>query len=33
MQTTAIELINVNKWFDKFHVLKDINLKVETGRK
>ena len=33
MQTTAIELINVNKWFDKFHVLKDINLRVETGEK
>ena len=33
MQSTAIELINVNKWFDKFHVLKDINLKVETGEK
>ena len=33
MHTTAIELINVNKWFDKFHVLKDINLKVETGEK
>ena len=33
MQTTAIELINVNKWFDKFHVLKDINLKVESGEK
>ena len=33
MQTTAIELINVNKWFDKFHVLKDINLKVETREK
>ena len=33
MQTNAIELINVNKWFDKFHVLKDINLKVETGEK
>ena len=33
MQTTAIEIINVNKWFDKFHVLKDINLKVETGEK
>ena len=32
MQTTAIELINVNKWFDKFHVLKDINLKaLETS--
>ena len=33
MQSTAIELINVNKWFDKFHVLKDINLRVETGEK
>lgn len=33
MQTTAISLVNVNKWFDKFHVLKDINLKVETGEK
>ena len=29
-----IELKNVNKWFDKFQVLKDINLEVapqETG--
>ena len=33
MQSTAIELINVIKWFDKFHVLKDINLRVETGEK
>ena len=33
MQSTAIELINVNKWFDKFHVLKDINLKVNAGEK
>jgi general L-amino acid transport system ATP-binding protein len=30
---TVIELINVNKWFDKFHVLKDINLTVEAGEK
>lgn len=33
MQTTAISLVNVNKWFDKFHVLKDINLTVNTGEK
>ena len=33
MQTKAISLINVNKWFDKFHVLKDINLTVNTGEK
>jgi general L-amino acid transport system ATP-binding protein len=30
---TVIKLINVNKWFDKFHVLKDINLTVEAGEK
>ena len=28
-----IELKNVNKWYDDFHVLKDINLKIETGEK
>ncbi|MDB2600500.1 amino acid ABC transporter ATP-binding protein [Amylibacter sp.] len=33
MQTTAISLVNVNKWFDKFHVLKDINLTVNSGEK
>ena len=33
MQTTAITLVNVNKWFDKFHVLKDINLTVNPGEK
>lgn len=33
MQTKAISLKNVNKWFDKFHVLKDINLTVNTGEK
>ena len=29
----AIELIDVNKWFGDFHVLKDINLKVGMGEK
>jgi len=30
---TAIEMVNVNKWFDDFHVLKDINLKVGSGER
>lgn len=29
----AIEIINVNKWFDKFHVLKDISLNVKEKEK
>lgn len=33
MTETAIELIAVNKWFGDFHVLKDINLTVQTGEK
>ena len=33
MSTVSIELVDVNKWFDTFHVLKDINLTVETGEK
>ena len=33
MTTTAIELVDVNKWFGDFHVLKDINLTVQTGEK
>lgn len=33
MAETAIELVAVNKWFDDFHVLKDINLKVAAGEK
>lgn len=33
MSDTAIELINVNKWYDTFHVLKDINLTVKSGEK
>ncbi len=27
----AIEIINMNKWYGDFHVLKDINLKVKEG--
>jgi general L-amino acid transport system ATP-binding protein len=33
MTDFAIELVNVNKWYDTFHVLKDINLQVATGEK
>ena len=33
MTETAIELVDVNKWFGTFHVLKDINLTVNTGEK
>lgn len=33
MADTAIEMIDVNKWFGDFHVLKDINLTVSTGEK
>ncbi|WP_062226388.1 amino acid ABC transporter ATP-binding protein [Aureimonas frigidaquae] len=29
----AIELIDVNKWYGEFHVLRDINLKVRTGER
>ena len=29
----VIQLDKVNKWFDDFHVLKDIDLKVERGQK
>ena len=29
----AIDIINVNKWFDDFQVLKDINLNIEEGEK
>ena len=31
--SNIIELKNVNKWFDKFQVLKDINLKVNQKEK
>ena len=30
---TAIQLIDLNKWFGEFHVLKDINLTVERGER
>jgi general L-amino acid transport system ATP-binding protein len=30
---TAVTMENVNKWFDDFHVLKDINLTVADGEK
>ena len=29
----AIEMIDVNKWFGDFHVLKDINLSIGTGER
>src|SRR5262245_66392690 len=31
--STIIELIDVNKWFGDFHVLRDINVKVGRGEK
>ena len=31
MTENKIEMINVNKWFGDFHVLKDINLNVSAG--
>src|SRR5580693_4798818 len=37
MRTTknevAIEIIDLNKWFGSFHVLRDINLKVMRGER
>jgi len=33
MTDAAIELVAVNKWFGDFHVLKDIDLKVDPGEK
>ncbi len=33
MPNAMIELVDVNKWFDTFHVLKDINLTVGVGEK
>ena len=33
MAENAIELINVNKWFGDFQVLKDINLSVSRGER
>lgn len=31
MADVAIEMVDVNKWFGDFHVLKDINLSVKLG--
>lgn len=28
----AIEIIALNKWYGSFHVLKDVNLQIESGR-
>ena len=33
MSGKIIQMQNVNKWFDDFHVLKDINLDVESKQK
>lgn len=33
MPAAAIELRSVNKWYDTFHVLKDIDLSVGSGEK
>ncbi|NCO22857.1 MAG: amino acid ABC transporter ATP-binding protein, partial [Rhodobacterales bacterium] len=33
MPDSAIEMIGVNKWFDDFHVLKNIDLTVAKGEK
>jgi general L-amino acid transport system ATP-binding protein len=29
----VIEMVNVNKWYGEFHVLKDINLSVHSGER
>ncbi|HFD86717.1 MAG TPA: amino acid ABC transporter ATP-binding protein, partial [Gammaproteobacteria bacterium] len=29
----AIEIINMNKWYGAFHVLRDINLTVNRGER
>src|SRR5437588_1513135 len=29
----AIEIINMNKWYGEFHVLRDINLAVDRGER
>ena len=33
MDQDLIQMINVNKWYGKFHVLRDINLSVATGER
>jgi general L-amino acid transport system ATP-binding protein len=32
-QEVAVDLVNVNKWFGDFHVLRDINLRVMRGER
>ena len=32
-EETAVELTGVNKWYGKFHVLRDVNLNVRRGEK
>uniref|UniRef100_UPI0032B30575 ATP-binding cassette domain-containing protein n=1 Tax=uncultured Salinisphaera sp. TaxID=359372 RepID=UPI0032B30575 len=29
----AVEILNMNKWYGDFHVLRDINLKVMRGER
>lgn len=33
VQDAAVQMIRVNKWYDDFHVLRDINLVVRRGEK
>ncbi len=33
VETPMIRMIDVNKWYGNFHVLKDINLEVATGER
>lgn len=33
MSENIIEIKNLNKWYDDFHVLKDINLTVKKVRR
>lgn len=33
LPTTIIELVGVNKWFDQFHVLRDIDFSVRAGER
>ncbi|MGB0682045.1 MAG: amino acid ABC transporter ATP-binding protein [Magnetovibrionaceae bacterium] len=32
-ENLAVELINMNKWYGEFHVLRDINLQVKRGER
>lgn len=33
MSDSIIQLVDVNKWYDEFHVLKNINLSVKQGQR